>query len=364
MKKSTLPDTFRRVQDIIAQETGAPLHGDAEKRLKNVLSNATGHSTKSSPSEKFSSREVTILLADLRGFTSVSEAHPVRSVLDLLNRYLTKMSEIVIQHQGTINKFMGDSIMVLFGALDSQEDEVRRALLCAVDMQIAMDEVNRYHEQTRMPELYMGIGINTGTVMAGLVGSDLYSEYTVIGDEVNLASRIEAFSLRGQVLISQNTLDRCRDFVKTAEPTDVLVKGKTNPITLHEVLAIPSLGKELPRVEIRKSHRVEVKMPFYFQVVENKIILPESHQGMILDMSYHGVLAELDQQLAPYSEIRLALDLSLVRYKATDVYAKILRTRPSENRYLSTMEFTSVSVPSNTNIKYFVQLLVQGNEVK
>ena len=144
MKKSILRDTLRRVQAIIAQATGAPLQGDAEKRLENVLSNATGHSTKSSPSETFSSREVTILLADLRGFTSVSEAHPIGLVLDLLNRYLTKMSEIVIQHQGTINKFMGDSIMVLFGAPDSQEDEVRRALLCAVDMQIAM-EIGRAH---------------------------------------------------------------------------------------------------------------------------------------------------------------------------------------------------------------------------
>ena len=364
MKKSILRDTLRRAQAIIAKAIGTPLQGGAEKWLENVLSNATGHSTKSLSSEKFASREVTILLADLRGFTSISEAHPVGLVLDLLNRYLTKMSEIVIRHQGTIDKFMGDSIMVLFGAPILHEEDVKHALVCAVDMQIAMDEVNRYHKQTGMPELYMGIGINTGTVMAGLVGSDLYSAYTVIGDEVNLASRIEAFSLRGQVLVSQNTLDRCRDFVKTGEPMDVLVKGKTNPVSLREVLAIPSLGKEVPRVEIRKSPRVEVKLPFSYQVVENKIIMPELHRGTILDTSYHGVRAEVGQQLAPYSEIKLALDLSLVSYTATDIYAKILTTRQREDRQLLTIEFTSVSVQSNSNIRHFVQLLIQGSETR
>lgn len=145
---------------------------------------------------------------------------------------------------------------------------------------------------------------------------------------------------------------------------DVYAKGKTNPVSLCEVLAIPSLGKELPRQEIRKSHRVEVKMPFFYQMVENKIIMPEWHQGTIQDMSYHGVLAEVGQHLAPYSEIKLDLDLSLVGYTATDIYAKILRTRQREDRYLSSIEFTSVSVPSNTNIKRFVQRLVQGSDTK
>ena len=86
--------------------------------------------------------------------------------------------------------------MVLFGVLTKRDDDVARALACAVEMQIKMHELNVGHGQQKLPELYMGIGINTGEVLAGVLGSDLYSEYTVIGDEVNLASRIEAFSLR------------------------------------------------------------------------------------------------------------------------------------------------------------------------
>jgi adenylate cyclase len=362
MKRMTVRDVLERVQDIISRETGAPLRGEAEKRLQGALQDAAGHAVASGGN--FLSREVTILLADLRGFTAVSENYPVAVVLELLNRYLAKMSEIVFRHGGAIDKFMGDSIMVLFGAPVTHGNDVERALACAVEMQVAMDDINRYHKQLGMPELYMGIGINTGTVMAGLLGSDLYSEYTVIGDEVNLTSRIEAFSLRGQVLISQSTYERCRDFVKTGDPMDVYVKGKAHPVNLREVLAVPSLGAEVPRQEIRRSPRIEVKIPFSYQVLENKIVVPRLHRGTILDISYHGVLAEVDQQLPPFSEIKLDLDLSLVGYKATDIYAKVLKTQQRDGQILLGIEFTSVSVQTNMNIQQFIHLLIQGSEMK
>ena len=153
----------------------------------------------------------------------------------------------------------------------------------AVERQLAMENSTRSQEEGA--EFYMGIGINTGMVMAGMLGSDLYSEYTVIGDQVNLASRIEAFSLRGQVLISEATFERCRGYVETAEPMEVHVKGKEQPVTLREVLAIPSLGQEVPRQEIRRSPRVEVRIPFTYQLIENKIILPQTHRGKLSDIS-------------------------------------------------------------------------------
>lgn len=315
-------------------------------------------------SEKFSSREVTIVLADLRGFTSISEHCPPSAVLGMLNRYLGRMSEIIFRHEGAIDKFMGDSIMVLFGAPVGHDDDVRRALACAVEMQLAMEEVNRDNRRLGMPELYMGIGINTGTVMAGLLGSELYSEYTVIGDEVNLASRIEAFSLRGQILVSRNTWERCRDFVKTGDPMEVHVKGRSEPVTVREVLAIPALGMEVPRQEIRRSPRIQVKIPFSYQMVKSKIVVPQIHAGTIMDISYHGVLAEVGQELEPLSEIKLGLDLSLVGYKATDVYAKVLKSRREDGRHVSALEFTSISVQTNLNIQQFIHLLIQGSEIK
>jgi len=315
-------------------------------------------------SDRFLSREVTIILADLRGFTAISENFPPTAVLELLNRYLGRMSEIIFRHEGVIDKFMGDSIMVLFGAPVAHDDDVRRALACAVEMQIAMEEVNRDNRELGLPELYMGIGINTGTVMAGLLGSELYSEYTVIGDEVNLTSRIEAFSLRGQILISRNTYERCCDFVQTADPMNVHVKGKAEPVTVREVLAIPSLELHVPRQEIRRSPRIDVRIPFAYQIVARKIVVPQMHRGTILDLSYHGVLAQVAQALEPASEIRLDLDLSLVGYKATDVYAKVLKSKREGSRHISALEFTSVSVQTNLNIQQFIHLLIQGSEVK
>lgn len=312
----------------------------------------------------FHSREVTIVLADLRGFTSISESFTPSAVLELLNRYLGRMSEIIFRHEGAIDKFMGDSIMVLFGAPSAHDDDVQRALACAVEMQLAMEKINQDNKRLAMPELYMGIGINTGTVMAGLLGSELYSEYTVIGDEVNLASRIEAFTLRGQILISRNTYERCRDFVKTGDPMDVHVKGKAEPVSLREVLAIPSLGMEVPRQEIRRSPRIEVRIPFTYQLVKSKIVVPQIHQGIILDISYHGVLAEVRQEIEPHSELKLGLDLSLVGYRATDIYAKVLKCSRQDARYLAAVEFTSVSVQSNMNIQQFIHLLIQGSEIK
>jgi len=355
-------ETLQRLQEIIGRERGAPLAETGLAQVEAVLTEAFGRAAGAGCEGGFLSREVTILLADLRGFTAVSALHPAGVVLELLNRYLVTMSEIIYRHLGTIDKFMGDSIMVLFGAPTTRDDDVRHALACAVEMQLAMDKLNEDHKERGMPEFYMGIGINTGTVMAGLLGSELYSEYTVIGDQVNLASRIEAYSLRGQVLISEATFERCRGYVETAEPMEVHVKGKEQPVTLRELLAIPSLGKEVPRQEIRRSPRVEVRIPFTYQLIENKIIMPQVRRGTLLDISYHGVLAELEEPLPAYSDIKLDLDMSLIGYHAADVYAKVLKTKPEGERYASGIEFTSVSVQSNLNIKHFVQLLIQGSE--
>jgi len=364
MKKITYEDSIRQVREIVARDTGADLSDNAVRQVQDILVRMIGDMDEASFSEKFFKREVTIMLTDLRGFTSMTESFPAGMVIEQLNRYLAKMSEIIVRNRGTIDKFMGDAIMVVFGVPYSQDDHVRNAMRCAVEMQIAMDEVNAYNKVLHMPELFMGIGINTGSVMAGMLGSNLHSEYTVIGDEVNLASRIEAFSLRGQVLISEATLERCLSFIKTGEPMDVLVKGKANPVNLYEVLSIPSLALEIPRREHRRSPRVEVNIPFTYQIVENKIVVPQVRKGTIMDISYHGILAKLDRQLAAHTEIKMELDMSLVGYRDANIYAKILNSREKEGSFFSGVEFTSVSVQSEINIKRFVQLLIQGKEIR
>src|SRR5687767_12758656 len=130
------------------------------------------------------------------------------------------MSEIIVRHSGAIDKFMGDAIMVVFSANPGAPGtDAKHAAACAVEMQVAMDALNREHRAAQLPELYMGIGINTGTVLAGRIGSELYSAFTVIGEEVNIAARIEAFCLRGQILVSEATFTLCRE-LSTGKPME------------------------------------------------------------------------------------------------------------------------------------------------
>jgi adenylate cyclase len=362
MKEPLPGEILRRIQNAVAAVTGASVGSDAAARLHATLSSALGPAT--APRAVDSSREVSILLADLRGFSSIAEANPVHRVLEILNRYLAPMCEIAIDNGGTIDKFMGDTIRVVFGAPQRCADDARRAVTCAVQMQIAMVELNRDQASKGLPPLFMGAGINTGHAMIGLLGSDLHSEYTVIGDEVNLASRIEAFSLRGQVLISESTFDLCRDFASVDPPMDVHVKGKSAPVRLREVIAIPSLGLQVPRQEERNSPRVETRIPFTYQTVVGKIVMPTRHAGVVLDLGYNGILAEVEPGLTAHAEILLEFDLSLIGSRADNVYAKVRSTRSDRGSNLASMEFTSISERGAADIRRFVQLLIQGSPTK
>jgi adenylate cyclase len=363
MKDDPSKEAVRRLQAVIARETGAPLKHEAELEMESIVQYARGiDGVEGAPDveHSFVRREVTILLADLRGFTSITATLPAGVVIEMLNRCLGRMNEIVARHHGVIDKFMGDSIMVLFGVPFEQQDDVQRALACAIEMQLAMVELNNRSGKDGMPELYMGIGINTGSVMAGKFGSNFYSEYTVIGDEVNLASRIEAFSLRGQVLISENTLEHCRDFVTVSPPMEVFVKGKSQPVRLRELYSIPSLELEVPRKEIRRSHRMEVKLPCSFHLIQHKIVMPKAISATIRDIGYHGVLIETDHPLEALDDMKLEFELPLVDFKADDIYAKVVKLKHDDNGHFAGLEFTSVKPDTNMKIQLFVQLLVSA----
>jgi adenylate cyclase len=360
MKDPVVNEALRQIEGIVAQETGAALPPQARARVEKVLQSAFGQLAGSPKREQNLTREVTILLADLRGFTTVSANYPAATVLDLLNRCFVTMSEVIFRHHGTIDKFMGDSILVLFE--QAEGDSAKNAVACAVDMQCAMEAFNTVNRAQGLPELYFGIGLNTGRVMSALLGSDLYSEYTVIGDEVNLASRIESFSLRGQVLISESTWERCQAYVQAGEPMDVFVKGRSKLVVLREVLGLPGLGKVVPRQEIRRSPRVEVKLPFSYRMVVNDVIVPEARMGCILDIGYHGVLAEIDIAPQQFAEITLTFDLPLVGQKVEGLGGKVVKVVARDDCVRVGVEFSTMPPDQSAAIQLFVQLLIQGSE--
>jgi len=304
-------------------------------------------------------KEVNILLSDLRGFTAMSENYPAITVMKILNGYFEIMCPIIVRYGGTIDKLMGDSIMALFGAPDSQSDDLERTLACAVEMQLAMGELNEKNNELGYPSLYMGIGINTGAVVAGELGADAYSEYTVIGNEVNLASRIEAHSLRGQVLISENTYNLAKNYISVGEASEVHLKGKNEPVKLYELIstARPMLLIS-PNVNARKGPRVEVDMPMNFHCISGKVVDPLVNCGRITDISYGGFQSIMPLELEPFSEVRLTLSLSLLSERSKDVYAKVLRKEPFQDEYRYSMEFTSIDPVSQRTLNQFVDNMV------
>jgi adenylate cyclase len=361
MNRPLQRDALRIIVDIIREATGTALSAEARRRLEGVLKSLAAGEVPESSGQAFSQREVTILFSDLRGFSAIAASYPIEQVVGLLNRCFAAMVEIVERHYGTIDKFIGDAIMVIFaGDPAAPRDHARRALLCAIEMQIAMNDLRRLHKAEGLPDLYMGIGISTGSVMAGLIGSDAYRAFTVIGEEVNLASRIEALSLRGQVLMSETTYAHCRDFVHAGEPMEVHVKGKAERMRVHEALGIPGLGKVVPRQDVRKSPRVEVRLDLDYWPVEGKAVRAEGSRGVIRDLGYRGLLAELERPRPLHSELKLAFDLSFLGFHASDVYGRVVSLREDGERFLAGIEFTSLDAETQSRIELFVQMLLQG----
>jgi adenylate cyclase len=326
------------------------------RRLGSVLEKATRFQADTQ------TLEVTVLLSDLRGFSVLTENYAPLDVVNMLNRYLMQMCAIIYRHGGTVDKFMGDSIMALFGAPVRRADPITEAIRCAVEMQITMDSFNKENQELGLPTLYMGIGLNTGEVVAGKIGSDLHSEYTVIGEEVNLASRIEAYTLRGQILISHETYSRVKELVRVADPIKVSVKGRHEPVPLYELLEIGApYNLKAPEREARRSLRVDVNIPFTFQVFEGKVVNPETHEGRILNISTGGIFATTFHEVEPYFNIKFRLGLASFGGDTDDIFGKILRVKKEAGLYETNIEFTAVKPKDVTALKQLVDHVVQSS---
>jgi adenylate cyclase len=355
-------DTLRAIQDIVRREKGAPLERESVKEIEALLARLAAGGAPAPAQAGYSRREATILFADLRGFSAITSQYGAEIVLGLLNRCLGFLVDIIARHFGTVDKFIGDAIMAVFhGDPVAPRDHARRALLCAVEMQLAMYELRARHRDEKVPELYLGIGISTGGVMAGLIGSDAYRAYTVIGEEVNLASRIEALSLRGQVLISEATYEHAKDFVHVGEPMEVYVKGCRQRMRVREVLGVPALGKTVPRQDARKSPRVPVAFELEYWTLEGKVVAADAQRGIVRDLGYRGMLVEVAAPLSLYAELKLAFELPGVGVPARDVYARVVSIRSQGSRWLAGLEFTSLAGGLEEQIRLCVQMLIQGD---
>jgi adenylate cyclase len=205
-------------------------------------------------------RDVTMLFADIRGFTSMSERHTPEEMVETLNNYFEFMVDALFKHGGTLDKYVGDEIIGLFGAPVELPDAPVRAVRCALDMLKALQEFNRTRASEGKEELRIGIGINSGRVIAGAIGSRLSLQYTVIGDAVNMASRLCSVAKADEVIISPSTMQHCHPYVIAQQREPVQVKGKSEPIQIWNITGLQEVV--VPSVAVPSAQQRHPTAPF------------------------------------------------------------------------------------------------------
>ena len=196
-------------------------------------------------------RDTTILFADIRGFTAMTENVDAHETVALLNDYFEMMVEVLFQYNGTLDKYVGDEVMALFGVPIDNPDAAAAAVLCAVEMQRALVEFNLTREADGLPAVHAGIGVNTGETVYGAIGSSKALQYTVIGDAVNTASRLCSLAKPGEVICSESTMALVKGLVTAVELPKVRVKGKQGELTTFRITGLVDDSKPLEFLQER-----------------------------------------------------------------------------------------------------------------
>ena len=277
-------------------------------------------------------RKVTILMCDLRGFSTISEKMPPEKVVEILNIFLGTMTDAIAPYQGTIDEFIGDAILVLFGAPIHREDDAARAVASAIAMQLAMRSVNEKLTQQQLPEIAMGIGINTGEVVAGNIGSQSRAKYAVVGNHVNLTARIESYTVGGQILISEATYEEIADIAKTNGSMEVEPKGVSHPISIYDICGLGGIyNLELPSLS-DSLQILPTPIPITYRILEEKHLGTEIFEGELQQLSPYGAEIFSAQDVPVLSNLKLHLqiyDQSQQLEIEGEIYAKVLKHQQS-----------------------------------
>lgn len=265
-------------------------------------------------------KNVTILMSDLRGFTALSSKLTAEELIKVLNRYFEAMVVCIQKYHGTVIEFLGDGIFTVFGAPKDLEDHASCAVNCAVEMQKAMPAVNEWNKANGYPELQMGIGINTGDVVVGNIGSEKKMKYGCMGSAVNITGRLESLTVGGQIFITENTARRLTEKLTVITEGAFLPKGVPEELRYYE---IEGIGDNLTGVA--GSRNIEWKEQscdneYRFYVLEEKKVGATGYTGKITRLSADGRYAvlEAEPELAERQNIMLRQDDECI-------YAKVIR---------------------------------------
>jgi adenylate cyclase len=292
-------------------------------------------------------RIVTILMSDLRDFTPIGERLKAEDVLGVINIYLEVMTDIILKYKGTIAEFIGDSILVIFGAPIARPGDAQRAVACALEMQRETEAVNEKCRKLGYPAVSQGIGLNTGRVVVGNIGSKKRIKYGVVGGNVNLTSRIESFTLGGQIYISESTYEACSSLLRIESKMRVHPKGVKEAIIIYEVGGIDGDYRiQLPPKEEIKLLKLEKPLKLRYKIITGHIPF---------ETPYDAELTKLHPQ---YAEIRTErffrwrTNLQLLVFDddgnllTSDLYAKVIDKIEIKPVPVAQIVFTNVPPPA------------------
>ncbi|MFN3375871.1 MAG: adenylate/guanylate cyclase domain-containing protein [Burkholderiaceae bacterium] len=348
------------IENLWQRTTGTPPAGALRTGLRQLFGVADAPDGDASPAPAaLQARPLTLLMAEVRELSTLASLQPPERAVAALQRCLGRIIEVVRTYGGHLDHMAGQSLAVVFGLPEARDDDAERAAMCAVALQMALRDLNREHLPEHAPEVFLSIGIATGTALVGHLGAGPRSApYTVLGDVVTLAAQLRALSLRGQVLVCEQTYQRCWSNASMAAPVQVWTKGRSESVSVRELVAVPSRKLKVPRQEFRRSHRVEANLPGTYQVVRNGVVLPHVAACTLRDVGDHGTLLVLSEPLMLHDEVRLSFDLPMSNYQARDVYARLVTLTETENGVRAGMEFTRTSAEFDARVRRFVQMLV------
>jgi len=284
-------------------------------------------------------RRVSILMVDLRGFTSISERLPPETVVNMLNRYIETVVEVAIEYGGTVNSIEGDGVMVIFGAPIASDDIAAQAIACAIAIQQAIARTNQVNREEDLPLIRAGVGVNTGEVVVGNIGSKQRATYTAIGLHVNIAARIEAYAPGGQVFISEATQQEVGEKLTLGRSLQVRPKGLKDPLTIYEVKGIKG-DHNLTLPESNETLQDIAPQRITYTEVEGKKGGSEIHDASIIRLSSER------GEVRPVGPVQLLSSLKVRLHDSEGnplegMYAKVVDIAPDRDTFV--MSFTALN---------------------
>jgi len=287
---------LKNYNDLLSRTFGMFLSDEVVKELLETPDGLTPGGKK---------KTITVMMSDIRGFTAMSEKMDADELISMLNHYLAKMTDIIQKRGGTIIEFLGDGILTIFGAPVYSETHATDAVVTALEMEAAMDEINLWNTERGLPHLEMGIGIDAGEVIVGNIGSEKRMKYGVVGKHVNMCSRIESYTVGGQILVSPAVRSRISVPLQIERELTVLPKGAEKEMVLSHVTGLGAPYNITVKTKSDVLRKLSRPLPVCFYRLDAKHTMDKPCYGGLVSVGRDSALLQTTEQLGPLDNIQM-----------------------------------------------------------